>query len=508
MRLLVQEAHSRKTAPAKLSPALHPSAPLQQVLGNQALVRLMRSGVLQPKLRVTAPDDSAEREAGHIANQRTPAPDVVKEEASSPERWISSHPPGDGLRIHPKLTVGAIDDPLEREADQVADRVMRMPDPGLTAPPTPSSASPGLQRKCNCGGTCSKCQEEQSGLGHESLRLKSAGPGAQAGIPVPPSVHEVLRSSGQPLDAATRAFMEPRFGYDFSRVRVHSGSPAEQSARDVNARAYTVGHNVILGSPRFAPGTHQERRLIAHELAHVLQQGRSNEALQRTPAKKVDCASRGPLKLPGGGTVDDPVGVITAAEKRANELLDATIAVLSSTRQRIRAGSPAGWPTVSDVLGLGLELMGLNPNHERVWKEAGSANNYTVAILLTRLRLIRRMIGDGSFFFTCLGDFQFCGGKRELPTGEVEIREETEAATSGHHITLCEAFWLHEEPDERANTIIHETAHAFAEFIFGGEEPFERPRRGSDVAACYARFAMLVGGASGNQRADRCPDPP
>ena len=74
-------------------------------------------------------------------------------------------------------------------------------------------------------------------------------------------VQEVLRSPGQPLDPATRAFMEPRFGYDFSRVRVHSGAAAEQSARDVNAHAYTVGHNMVFGAGRFAPETHEGRRL-------------------------------------------------------------------------------------------------------------------------------------------------------------------------------------------------------------------------------------------------------
>ena len=66
--------------------------------------------------------------------------------------------------------------------------------------------------------------------------------------------------------------MGQRFGHDFSRVRVHSGGAAEQSARDVNANAYTVGHNIVFGAGRFAPGTHEGRRLIAHELTHVVQQ--------------------------------------------------------------------------------------------------------------------------------------------------------------------------------------------------------------------------------------------
>jgi hypothetical protein len=83
----------------------------------------------------------------------------------------------------------------------------------------------------------------------------------------------VLRAPAQPLDAATTAAMEPRFGHDFSRVRVHTGARAEESARAVGALAYTVGQNVVFGAGQFAPGTADGRRLLTHELAHTIQQG-------------------------------------------------------------------------------------------------------------------------------------------------------------------------------------------------------------------------------------------
>lgn len=89
---------------------------------------------------------------------------------------------------------------------------------------------------------------------------------------VPPSVHEVLQSPGQPLDAETRAFFEPRFGHDFSGVRVHTDAKAAESARAVNARAYTVGQEVVLGAPYDRAGTSSNRSLLAHELTHTLQQ--------------------------------------------------------------------------------------------------------------------------------------------------------------------------------------------------------------------------------------------
>jgi Domain of unknown function (DUF4157) len=89
---------------------------------------------------------------------------------------------------------------------------------------------------------------------------------------VPPLVYDVLQSPGQPLDRATRAFMEPRFGHDFSRVRLHSGPQAAESARSVSALAYTVGREIVLGKNDIGLETREGTELIAHELAHVVQQ--------------------------------------------------------------------------------------------------------------------------------------------------------------------------------------------------------------------------------------------
>jgi len=130
-----------------------------------------------------------------------------------------------------------------------------------------------LQRKCACGqhtiagSECEECHQKKREGTLQRAAVNSAPTNG-----VPPIVHDVLNSSGQPLDTGTRAFMEPRFGYDFSRVRVHTDARAAESARSVNALAYTVGRDVVFGTGQYAPNMSEGRRLMAHELTHVVQQ--------------------------------------------------------------------------------------------------------------------------------------------------------------------------------------------------------------------------------------------
>ena len=140
-----------------------------------------------------------------------------------------------------------------------------------------SLASGVLQRKCACGqhtvagGECTECRQKRLSLLH---RVTNQNEPAIAS----PIVHDVLRSPGRPLDPAPRAFMEHRFGHDFSQVRVHTDAKAVESARAVNALAYTVGKDIVFGADRYTPGTSEGRRLLAHELTHVIQQGGTENA--------------------------------------------------------------------------------------------------------------------------------------------------------------------------------------------------------------------------------------
>jgi len=135
---------------------------------------------------------------------------------------------------------------------------------------SPKAQTRLLQRKCACAATNSdgECEDCKSNPPLMRKGLRDASERAA----VPPIVDEVLRSPGQPLEASTRAYFEPRFGHDFSKVRIHTDARAVDSAREVHALAYTVGRDVVFAAGGFRPQSREGRALIAHELAHVVQQ--------------------------------------------------------------------------------------------------------------------------------------------------------------------------------------------------------------------------------------------
>ena len=249
------------------------------------------------------------------------------------------------LFFQPKLTVSNPDDVYEKEADAVADRVMRMPsnakkssffspvvipvtplvqpkcaiceeenviqrqeDEETTVPPSPTNlemrsdepnidwfemsrpfysrgaadmaydpAYRSIQRKC------AHCEEEEK----EKLQRKEGSNGAAASE-APPIVSEAINSGGESMDDEARSFMENRFGYDFSNVKIHTGAEAAQSAQSIHALAYTSGSNIVFNEGQYAPATDNGKRLLAHELTHVIQQDAgsiSRKLLQKKPVQ-------------------------------------------------------------------------------------------------------------------------------------------------------------------------------------------------------------------------------
>jgi len=214
-----------------------------------------------------------------------------------------------------KLTISQPGDRYEQEADRVADRVMSMPEPRngqrlqrecsecenevkrqegepedkeKEEEEPEETASASLLQRQEAGeekeeeepeGTASPklLQRQEVGEEEEEEEGKTVSPKAQPGrtpqaTPAVTANIHALRSGGQPLSPSTRAFFEPRFGHDFGRVRVHNDTRAAETAQAVNARAFTLGRDVVFGAGQYTPDTHSGRRLMAHELAHVAQQ--------------------------------------------------------------------------------------------------------------------------------------------------------------------------------------------------------------------------------------------
>lgn len=197
-----------------------------------------------------------------------------------------------------------------------------------------------LQRKCACGGgsgggsgSCSECEKAK-----RLRRLPSGVSHASAGG-VPAAVTRTLSSTGQPLDAASRVYFEPRLGHDFSRVRVHTDSQAEEAAASVGARAFTVGRHVVFGRGEYSPSEAAGRHVLAHELTHVVQQDSAE------PAARIEI-----------GEPDD------ALEREADEV--ARSVVTESAGESARAAPDASGGPVK------LRRLGANPDCTREQRDA------------------------------------------------------------------------------------------------------------------------------------------
>jgi len=248
----------------------HPILHLQRTIGNQTVHRMLQTNTEELEAGLTG---MASPRFGHDFSQ------------------IPIHPKP-LANVQAKLAVRAPGDIYEEEADRVSNQVMNM-------------SAPQLQRTCACGGEGPKCQTEQPGQQHERLQTKHIGSSDFGQTAVPPIVHEVLRSPGQPLDPASRLFMEPRFGHDFSKLRVHTDEKAAESAQAIGAAAYTVGNDLVFGAGEFNPQNSDGRQLIAHELTHVIQQSKGSRNVQQQPKKgrvvRVEHQGRYRRKPPGPG---------------------------------------------------------------------------------------------------------------------------------------------------------------------------------------------------------------
>jgi hypothetical protein len=203
--------------------------------------------------------------------------------------------------IQRKPTIHSPGDPFEREANELADKVMRMDERASIG-----SLPAKIQRK-----SPEREEEEET-----PIRTATAPSGPKSAVRDGRTTTRAIKGSGAPLPQEARSYFEPRFGYDFSRVRVHADGEAEQMARLEHARAYTFGCDIVFGSGEYAPGTAEGQRLLAHELVHVVQQaGGSTQGTLAAYREQPKNAAQGTRSrvLPTGPAADaggDRVGLL------------------------------------------------------------------------------------------------------------------------------------------------------------------------------------------------------
>ncbi len=245
-----QASSSKITIPARArfrqDPDVNSILHSQRTIGNQAVARHLEANTTSVNARPTATETAR---SGHDLSW-IPV-HASAEFAGLPSLQLQSACP----RLQAKLTISEPKDDFEREADRIADTVVRMPEAPMRQGPESAPVKKALQMKQVPWGGSSAPALVESNL-------------------------NALRGSGRPLPETMRLFMEPRFGFDFSRVRIHTDDRAAVAAKGINARAFTIGRDVVFGAGQYQPESREGRRLLAHELAHVVQQDESDPAAQ------------------------------------------------------------------------------------------------------------------------------------------------------------------------------------------------------------------------------------
>ena len=247
---------------------------LQRSVGNQAVQRLINSHYIQAKLQVSSPDDRFEQEADHVADR------VMRMADPNPAR---------GVTVSNRMQISRV----QRQCAACEAKMQRQKSEEEDEKPIQAKADGSLVQRA--------CTECNGGEDEEMIQGKADG---SSGSDVSNGVQsqiENLRGGGEPLPASARTYFEPRFGYDFSRVRIHAGAQAAQVARSINAQAFTVGKDIAFASGAYSPQTNGGKRLLAHELVHVVQQGHAATSASSAAIQPKSNAPVHVARQPSGG---------------------------------------------------------------------------------------------------------------------------------------------------------------------------------------------------------------
>ena len=361
--------------------------------------------------------------------------------------------------IQPKLSVNEPGNVYEQEADTVADRVMQSSESFVQTKPLSIS---GIQRKC------AECEEEEKQMQRKEMNQGevSAGNDLQNYV-------GSLDGGGQKLPEETRSFFEPKFGYDFSNVKIHTDNVAAKSAQSVNALAYTTGNNIVFNSGQYNPQTDSGKKLLAHELTHVVQQDVdiSTKKIQRRVIDSHVVTTQA-MTDRLGLTRQQIVDTITAADADAIVLAQAAEDALTTQLANAQNGDPVD-PDTELILN---EELGLSFNN--------AAQRGLIREQIRRFTRIRETLESGYLRYLAIGigNVSIIGCDPE-PCG-------TEFASScpgNRLIVLCQTFW--DTPAEQSATILHEPFHIWFSMVRHANNALRRAD-----ASCFESFALRVAG--------------
>ncbi len=380
--------------------------------------------------------------------------------------------------FQPKLTINQPNDAYEVEADAMADKVMRMeiPSNGIQLKPLPVSS---VQRKC------AHCEEEQK---MQRKEMNSSETTADAGLE---SYVGGLNSGGQALSPEARSFYEPRFGYDFSNVKIHDDTVAAKSAQSINALAYTSGNNIVFNSGQYSPNTESGKRLLGHELTHVVQQGKGilTKKIQREVGKHTLC----PANTHGAPT--DPLTVLKETNDRAIAMSLGASLLLDSDSLFLKD------PSLTNTVTLNFYRQRFGD--PKADKHSNFKNRFNKS---THKSLLAAQISEMQFLSGRLAgisknlekNIHFkCGSTNKIKIGScasfkctsTSILGACPGTSHGNSIIVCSGFWGM-DLDKRAIGMIHELSHMYYHYKDHDKKPAQTDAHRRTEPECYA---SLVG---------------
>lgn len=381
------------------------------------------------------------------------------------------------------LKISQPNDPAEIEADQIADKVMRMAD-NEAAPAANTLYSPNtINRKCDT------CKDEE-----ETAQRKTLPSGSGIPSQSPAHVKGAINSDGRPLDRKTRGYFEPRFGFDLSQILIHTGGTAAESTKAIDARAYTLGNNIIFGSGEYKPGSESGKHLLAHELSHVSQNniGSGSGFINRMVAANSNCPAN------AHGAPADPIAALTEIDDLAQRRALGASNVLFL--ESVTFSDPTfGRSYVFDAYSHWFGTPEQTPTGQwrsRFRTATFATENEAIAhelqTLSDRFRSIHNWLA-GNVRYRCPGIARItipgCATGTCGPSGAF-----TCGASGSRHVAICPSFWNF-DAEAQAGMIVHEAIHPLFHFLHHGTG--SRAGRGRNPG-CYEGFIHEIFGTGWN----------